>query len=323
MKTKGGVVVSQRWLRVGGKAKLLEKHGTLPKGATVTVVKMGRDTVSVTLDVKGYNGVPKSKLKPLAVTHNVTAEDWKVHFKPLVNQGEKFKISESCLQPASEIGALAPMIAKLKLKIIVSLVKATEIITKDSSRLRYANQKMLLVKIRKMCFGTTPENKFSEMSYNTLDAMIKSFSDLETKLENECQDSGIRMDNLVTGIINQIKHIGEFASNLDCEGDETAAATKPQTVKGPTATNFFLHGQIDPCDDKPAFLNLSEVCKAARFLDPTLKPLDQDLFFLTRPGEKLIWAANQMATHKRSKHNAKKINMLQASVKELKKKQNF
>lgn len=71
--------------------------------------------------------------------------------------------------------------------------------------------------------------------------------------------------------------------------------------------NTYERGQIDPCDDIPAFLKLSAVCEAALKLNPDLKVLEDDPAFLYRPGEKLIWAANQQQNHKRSQQNEKDV----------------
>merc|ERR1712098_882595 len=49
----------------------------------------------------------------------------------------------------------------------------------------------------------------------------------------------------------------------------------------------------------------------------TLKPLEQDLYFLTRPGEKLTWAANQMQIHKHAKQNAMMIQAFEQKIRTL------
>jgi hypothetical protein len=147
---------------------------------------------------------------------------------------------------------------------------------------------------------------------------MKSFSVIESKLSTyEC----VIMDKVVKAFVNEIKAIGESAGNLDFEAD--APAPDAESVDASTPTKNILYyekGQIDPCDDIPAFVGLSEVCKVTSgFLGITVTPLDADECFLTRPGEKLMWAANQMRTQIRATENQKQIESSEKEIAELKK----
>jgi hypothetical protein len=95
-------------------------------------------------------------------------------------------------------------------------------------------------------------------------------------------------------------------------------ASGAEIAKGEIKSYWFEKGQIDPCDDIPAFVGLSEVCKVTSgFLGITVTPLDADQCFLTRPGEKLTWAANQMRTQARATENQKEIAELKKLVQAL------
>merc|ERR1712098_745699 len=171
-------------------------------------------------------------------------------------------------------------------------------------RNKYSNELGLYEKIEKECFG--------DKAQDDLDALCDwtdSFRTIKGKIEEECKALGIVVPETVKTFLSEFQAIAEY------EGSKLIIKT-PNSMKY-DKNGHFKYGKIDPCDDIPAFLGLSEVCNRALSLYPTLKALNHDVGFLYRPGQKLLWAAAQLKTRKNSVSNEKQIAYLTKLVNKL------
>jgi len=96
------------------------------------------------------------------------------------------------------------------------------------------------------------------------ESISRDFLTLSNELSDTWRRAGITLQPNVQRLLSEMTKLGEYAITFG----QRLLSSKSQLTPSFLADRVE-YGEIDPCDDTPAFLGLSAVSKAALFLNPS------------------------------------------------------